>query len=219
MRLLAMMLCLTTFGLWAQPKKVTESVAITGQELLDLEFDFADDIVFETWDKNEVLVEVMVEINDGEDNDIFSLSSETSNFTIYIEMDEDMWKKLSKEKDGKWNNCSYTSTINYKVYLPSKLSVRASTISGDYEFEYFGSEMKLKTISGAIDVTISEKDGMDFKAKTISGEIYSDIEIEYPYGKEGLRQIIGQDVRGRVSSGGVESNFETISGNIYLRKG
>ena len=60
---------------------------------------------------------------------------------------------------------------------------------------------------------------MDFKAKTISGEVFSDIEISYPYGKEGLRQVVGQDVRGRVSDGGVESKFETISGNIYLRKG
>jgi len=219
MRLVAMMLCLATFGLSAQPKKVTESMAVTGQKLLDLAFDFADDIVFETWDKKEVLVEVMVEINDGKDNDIFSLSSETSSSTIYIGMDEDMWKKLSKEKEGKWNNCSYTATINYKVYLPPTLRVTASTISGDYTFEYFGMEMKLKTISGAIDVTIPERQAMDFKAKTISGEIYSDIEIEYPYGKEGLRQIVGQDVRGRVSSGGIESNFETISGNIYLRKG
>lgn len=219
MRALIILLCLASFGLWAQPKKVTASVPVAGQSLLDLEFAFADDIEFQTWDKDEVLVEVMVEINNGEDNDIFSLSTETSSSMIYIEMDEDMWKKLSKEKDGKWNHCSYTSTINYKVYLPSKLSVRANTISGDYVFDYFGSEMKLKTISGAIDVTIPEKRGMDFKAKTISGEIYSDIEIEYPYGKEGLRQIVGQDVRGRVSSGGVESNFETISGNIYLRKG
>ncbi|MEQ6168406.1 hypothetical protein AAOE16_14520 [Ekhidna sp. MALMAid0563] len=219
MRALTIVLCLATFGLSAQPKKVTESVAVTVQQILDLEFAFADDIVFETWDKNEVMVEVMVEINDGKDNDIFTLSSNTSSSTIYIEMDEDMWKKLSKEKDGKWNNCSYTSTINYKVYLPTTLDVRANTISGDYEFEYFGSEMKLKTISGAIDVTIPANHGMDFKAKTISGEIYSNIEIEYPYGKEGLRQIVGQDVRGRVSSGGVESNFETISGNIYLRKG
>lgn len=218
MKALIIVLCLAAFGLSAQPKKVTESVTLTGQEILDLEFAFADDIVFETWDKNEVFVEVMVEINNGKDNDIFTLSSEKSSSTVYIEMDEDMWKKLSKEKDGRWNHCSYTSSINYKVYLPSKLRVRANTISGDYEVEYFGSEMKLKTISGAIDVTIPEKQGMDFNAKTISGEIFSDIEIEYPYGKEGLRQIVGQDVRGRVSPGGAESDFETISGNIYLRK-
>ncbi len=219
MRALTILLCLLTFASTAQPKKVTESVNVTGQNMLDLEFDFADDITFKTWDKNEVYVEVMVEINDGEYNDIFTLESSTSNSTIFIEMDEDMWKQISKKENGKWKNCSYTSTINYKVFLPSDMSVRAYTISGDYAFEYFGSEMKLKTISGAIDVTVPEKKGMDFKAKTISGEIYSDIEIEFPYGKEGLRQVVGQDVRGRVSSGGVESSFETISGNIYLRKG
>ncbi|WP_420317258.1 DUF4097 family beta strand repeat-containing protein [Ekhidna sp.] len=216
---LTILLCLATFGLSAQPKKVTESVTVTGQEMLDLEFAFADDITFKTWDKNEVFVEVMVEINNGEDNDIFTLNSSKSTNTIYIEMDEDMWKKISKEKNGKWDNCSYSSTINYTVYLPKNLDVRAETISGDFAFEYFGSEMNLKTISGDIDATIPERKGMDFKAKTISGEIYSDIKIEYPYGKEGLRQIVGQDVRGRVSDGGVESSFETISGNIYLRKG
>ena len=219
MKILAILLCAVAFGVTAQPKKVTESVNVSGQEMLDLEFDFADDIVFKTWDKNEVYVEVMVEINDGEYNDIFTLESHTSSSTIYIEMDEDMWKKISKKENGKWKNCSYTSTINYTVYLPSKLKVRSSTISGDYVFDYFGSEMRLKTISGAIDVTIPTSRGMDFKAKTISGEVYSDIEIEYPYGKDGLRQVVGQNIRGRISSGGIESSFETISGNIYLRKG
>ena len=219
MKALIMILCLATFGLSAQPKKVTASVEVTGQKMLDLEFAFADDITFKTWDKEEVFVEVMVEINDGEYNDIFSLSTDKSSSTIFVEMDEDMWKKIEKKKDGKWKNCSYTSTINYTVYLPKKLNVRANTISGDYQFDYYGSEMNLKTISGVIDVTVPSRLGLDFKAKTISGEIYSDIEISYPYGKEGLRQIVGQDIRGRVSDGGDESNFETISGNIYLRKG
>ncbi len=219
MKALTILLCMATLGLSAQPKKVTASVQVSGQEMLDLEFAFADDIIFKTWDKNEVYVEVMVEINDGEHNDIFTLSTETSSSTIYVEMDEDMWKKIQKKKNGKWDNCSYNTTINYTVYLPTRLSVRSNTISGDYEFEYFGSEMNLKTISGEIDVTIPATRGLDFKAKTISGEIYSDIEIKYPYGKKGLRQIVGQDVRGRVSDGGLESKFETISGNIYLRKG
>ncbi|MEO9872372.1 DUF4097 family beta strand repeat-containing protein [Ekhidna sp.] len=208
---------MANLGLSAQPKKVTASVPVSGQELLDLEFAYADDIIFKTWDKNEVYVEVMVEINNGKDNDVFSLKTNKSSSTIYVEMDEDMWKRI-KDENGKRKNCN-TSTIHYTVYLPKKLNVKSNTISGDYEFEYFGAEMKLKTISGVIDVTISEKQGMDFKAKTISGEIYSDIEIKYPYGKKGLNQIVGQDIRGRVSSGGIESNFETISGNIYLRKG
>lgn len=218
MRALIILLCLSTLGLAAQPKKVTEEVKVSGQHRLDLDFAFASEITFKTWDKSQVFVEVSVEINDGEDNDIFTLKSETTESTIYIEMDKDMWKKISKDSD-KWNNCNYTSEINYTVYLPKNLKVRSETISGDYTFEYAGQEMDLKTISGAIDISVPERVGLDFRVKTISGEVYSNIEIEYPNGKEGLRQIVGQKFKGRINKGGIESNFETISGNIYLRKG
>jgi len=219
MKALIIVLCLATFGLSAQPKTVTETVAVSGQKKLDLDFAFADDITSKVWDKKEVLVEVSVEINKGEDNDIFSLKTDKTESSIYIEMDEKMWKKIEKNSDGKWNSCSYTSTINYTVYLPKGLRVKSNTISGDYLFEYFGGEMDLKTISGAIDVTVPQKLGLDFKAKTISGEVYSDIDIKYPEGKEGLRQVVGQNFKGRINEGGVQSEFETISGNIYLRKG
>ena len=202
---------------WTQPKIVRESMSVAGQERLDLEFAFADDITFQIWDKQEVLVEVSVEINDGEDNDIFSLKTSQTSSTIYFEMDEDMWKKIKRE--GKKGNCSYQSTLNYTVFLPMGLSVASNTISGDYEFEYFDQPMRLKTISGAIDITVPTSLSLDFDAKTISGEVFSDIDITYPEGKEGLRQIVGQDFKGRINKGGALSKFETISGNIYLRKG
>jgi hypothetical protein len=208
---------MATFALSAQPKKVSESVKLNGQTDLELEFTFADDITFKTWEKNEVLVEVDVEINDGKYNDIFTLNSSISSTRVLIEMDEDMWEKIDRE--DRENNCHWRTNIDYTVYLPKTLTVEANTISGDYEFEYYGTAMKLKTISGAIDMTIPQKASLDFRAKTISGEVYSDIDIKFPYGKDGLRQIVGQKVRGRISDGGPESKFETISGDIFLRKG
>lgn len=219
MKAVAILLMFISMNAFAQPKKVVERVLVSGQDRLNLEFAFASNITFETWDRQEVLVEVTVEINGGEDNDIFELSTETTESSIYFEMDEDMWKKISKDKKRNWNNCSYTSEINYQVFLPAGLKVKANTISGDYEFSYFGEEMDLKTISGAIDITVPREYSLDFNAKTISGEVYSDLEIEYPEGKEGLRQIVGQNFRGRINQGGQLSDFETISGNIYLRKG
>ena len=216
-KLIIMALGIMALDLQAQPIKVTESVTVNKETLLQLDFDFADNISFQLWDKPQVLVEVLVEINDGEDNDIFSLNSSTSSTTILIAMDEDMWKKIPKERRNK-RNCSFTSTLDYVVYLPKELKVSASTISGDYEFEYFNQPMQLKTISGAIDVTIPSNLGLDFKAKTISGEVYSDIEIDFPEGKKGLKQIVGQDFKGRINGGGPQSELETISGNIYLRK-
>lgn len=216
MKALAIVLCAISLGAFAQPKKVTESVTITGQSVLDLEFTFANDITFKTWDKKEVYVEVEVEINDGEDNDIFTMNTDKTNSTIYIEMDKNMWKKISRNEKG---NCNVISSIYYTVYLPKEMQVKANTISGNYLFEYFGMAMKLKTISGEIDITVPSKSGFDFRAKTISGEVYSNVEMEYPDGKEGLRQIVGQNFKARINSGGEESHFETISGNIYLRKG
>ncbi len=219
MRALTIALCLVVLGAAAQSKKVTESVMISGQTSLDLDFTFASDITFKTWDKNEVLVEVDVNIQDGEYNDIFSLSSDKGTNTISIAMDKDMWKKIEKERGDKWNNCSWTSEINYTVYAPKSMKISAYTISGDYTLTYSGVPMYLKTISGEIDVTVPEKSGLDFKAKTISGEVYTDLEVEFPYGKEGLRQVVGQNVRGRIGKGGEQTELETISGNIYLRKG
>ncbi len=217
MKALVILMSLVTLGSFAQSKKVTESVALTGQTRLELEFPFADNIILKTWDKDEVLVEVDVEINDGEDNDIFVLESSKSESTVFIEMDEDEWDRIGKDR---WNrNCNWRTDIYYTVYLPKKLKVEANTISGDYEFTYFGTPLRLKTISGAIDMTVEDDQSLDFKAETISGEVFTDIDIEFPYGKSGLRQIVGQNVRGRINKGGEESQLETISGNIYLRKG
>lgn len=214
MRLLFLILLLPVVA-QAQPTIVNERVVLEKQNQVILEFDFADEIVFETWNKREVYVEVEVSINEGEYDHIFSLKSSTTESAVFVSMDKNMWKKV---KD-KGNNCYWQTEINYRVFLPGKMEVKANTISGNYQLTYFGNRLVLNTISGEIDLTVPKNESLDFEAKTISGEVFSDIDIEYPKGKEGLRQIVGQDFEGRIGKGGPESSFETISGNIYLRKG
>lgn len=194
--------------------KVTESAVVSGQELLELGFDFADEIEINTWDKNEVLVEVSVSINEGEYDHIFTLEKRVTARSIQINMDKDMWKQIDR-KDG---NCSFTSNIYYKVYLPATLELESNTISGDYLVKNYTKQLSLKTISGDIDISVPSNKGLDFKAKTISGEIYSDLDIAYPDGKDGLKQVVGMNITGRIYNGGTPMKLETISGNIYLRK-
>lgn len=210
---------LSVLSLCAQPEKVTKSVTVNGQDLLDLNFAFANDITFKVWNKSEVFVEVMVEINGGEDNEIFTLHETKSASTIAIAMDEDMWEKLSGSENAKGYTCCNQSSIDYTVYLPAGLKIKANTISGNYDLEYFGESIELKTISGEIDLTIPLQAGLTFDAKTITGEVYANVAIEYPEGKEGLKQIVGQNFRGKINGGNTHSSFETISGNIYLREG
>ena len=212
---------LMTVLLWAASwagyaqTQVTESANVGKQQLLQLNFDFADEITIQTWDKNEVYVEVRVSINDGEYDHIFTLEKAVTEGTITISMDKDMWKKV--ERTG--NNCSFQSEIVYQVFLPGQLRVKANTINGNFITTPMAQEVELKTISGDIDITVAPEKGLDFKAKTISGEIYSDLEIDFPEGKEGLRQVVGMNVRGKINSGGSPMELETISGNIYLRGG
>ncbi len=186
---------------------------ITSQQRITINFPFTDEIVIKTWDKKEASIEAKVTINEGEDDTMFAIQKSINNSEIDFSMDEKQWKANEKKRDS-WN-----SEIFITIYIPASMEVDAKTISGDIITNYFDQSLELKTISGNIDLTIETNKGLDFRAKTISGDVYSDLEISYPQGKDGLRKFVGMDIDGRIRQGGKKSSFETISGNVYLRKG
>lgn len=190
-----------------------EKADITTQNQVNIDFPFTDEIVIKTWDKKEAFVEARVTINEGEDDAMFAIEKSVTSSTIEFLMDKDQWKGNEKKRD------CWTSEIFITIYLPASMGVSAKTISGDIITHYFDQPLELKTISGNIDLTIESNKGLDFRAKTISGDVYSDLEITYPQGKDGLRKFVGMDVDGRIRQGGKKSSFETISGSVFLRKG
>ena len=190
-----------------------ENVDITTQNEITINFPFTDEIVIKTWDKQKAFVEAKVNINDGEDDAMFAIQKSVSISEVEFSMDEKQWKANEKKR-----NC-WTSEIFITIFIPSTIKVSAKTISGDIILHYFDQNLEIKTISGNIDLTISSDKGLDFRAKTISGDVYSDIDISFPLGKEGLRKMVGMDVAGRIRQGGKTSSFETISGSVFLRKG
>ncbi len=191
---------------------VEEKIVISDEEKLELGFDFANEIELINWEKNEVVIKVSVTINDGEDDEIFELITRKHDGVVSVNLNLDNWKNQWSQ-----NDCYHTSEINYTVYFPSSMKLEAKSISGNFTLKTLNGQAVVKTISGDIDLTVP--DGLDFNAKTITGEIYSDLEIEYPFGREGLNQIVGMKVKGKVKNGSAYQNLETISGNIYLRKG
>lgn len=205
------LLTLATLAGSAQ-SQVSFSENITTQTILELKLPFATEILLESWAKTEVMVEVSVFINDGEDNDLFKLDKEVSTEVIRFEMDMNPFEQA----DRSWRrNCNFEIEITYKVFYPKTMELDAETIDGTFVLKSSPTLARLKTISGDIDISVL--DGLLFHAKTISGEIYTDLDIQIP-NKDGLRQLVGMDVRGTVGNGGKEYILETISGNIYLRK-
>lgn len=209
--LFALLICLS-LSVSAQ-KKVEDRQPVDGQRTLSLDFPFADDIVIETWDKAEVYVEATVDINDNEDNDLFAIRSGSSERRIYMEMDESVWESRSKKRR---KNC-WKSDIAIKVYLPKTLEIDAETISGNYELAYYGKPFFFKTISGDLDLSVDKNENLDIMVKTVTGEVYTDLELTFPRGKDGLRQIVGMDLEGRLNKGGEILEMETVSGNVFLR--
>tara|TARA_Y100001972_G_scaffold124328_2_gene173250 strand:+ start:403 stop:1044 length:642 start_codon:yes stop_codon:yes gene_type:complete len=190
-----------------------EKAEITAQKQVSINFPFTDEIEIKIWDKQEVYLQANVTINEGADDGMFAIKKSISGSKIDFSMDNERWNAHAKKRDN------WTSDIFITIYLPSTMEVSAKTISGNIITTYFDQPLALKTISGNIDLTIDANKGLDFRAKTISGDVYSDIEISFPQGKDGLRKMVGMDVAGRIRHGGKKSSFETISGSVFLRKG
>jgi len=76
---------------------VEKTLAVNNKQSIELDFRFADDIRIISWDKKEVYVKAIVEINDGEDNDKFSFDTFEGNSFIKIESEIKDLDKLSRK--------------------------------------------------------------------------------------------------------------------------
>lgn len=78
----------------------------------------------------------------------------------------------------------------------------------------------IKSISGEIDLSIPEKSNADLELASISGEIYSDLDIKPAGDKSKSLPYIGgsSNIKAKLNSGGVKFMVSSVSGNIYMRK-
>jgi DUF4097 and DUF4098 domain-containing protein YvlB len=78
----------------------------------------------------------------------------------------------------------------------------------------------ISLVSGFIDITMPDDSPADLYLSSISGEIYTNLDVEIMgNNKENMQRLGGgRNIRGTLNGGGVEVNLKTISGDIYLRK-
>ncbi len=99
----------------------------------------------------------------------------------------------------------------------------ASSISGNIEITVSELSQKgptsISVVSGYIDLTLPADAQADLILGTISGEIYTNMNINR-IGEDDsdLSMIGGRTIRGTINGGGVKVELKTISGTIYVRK-
>lgn len=218
-------------------QKITQSYTTKGINNVLINLKYAKNIELKSWNKKELVVQAIVNMNNNKDNHFFSLKNKKSNGKFFINSDYKNFFKFNNKNviiTNKKQNCkhNYNSIIvTYTVFVPEKINLEIKSISGNVEVENYNGkldlnltsgnitikkitkEMNLKTISGDIDVYVSDA---YLKAETISGSIYSNLDITFS--NKNKLKLFKTKIIGKVNKGNLSLNLKTISGDIFLRK-
>ncbi len=210
-------------------KIITKTLPLSSGQAVHLNLKFGDTIQVRYWDKSEVSVRIAATINNGKLNDALRVESASTAQAVSLNTDFD--RELIKQ--GKAEDCpgtrstwqqnkdgdhfSVCSTINYVIYLPQRAALRVETINGNIDIEGAMNSVWAKSISGFVDMSWPVAKGANVAMKTITGEVYSDLTIDFK-NKRPKNPIVGYLLEGTLLSGGPELRLESISNNIFLRK-
>jgi len=98
-----------------------------------------------------------------------------------------------------------------------------SSTSGDVEIDFAqlsqGNPTSISLVSGFIDIAVPADSRANFNMSSVSGEIYTDLNLDLRgQNREGMDRLGGGGrIEGTLNGGGVEIGLKTISGDIYLR--
>ena len=190
-------------------KTIEKHISFSGKNALTLKIQIADSIKIKTWDKNEVYLKASVNINENKDNEAYLTSFDDSGNSVVVD---------AKFKDnyfkGRNNNCCNQSLIYWEVYMPEKTRFSVETINADVTITGQTKEMKVKSISGYIDLAVPANKQADLDFSTISGRMYSNHNLAPTQMHSGVPLKISE----KLNSGGDPIKLETISGDIFFRK-
>ena len=189
-------------------QKIEKHIDFSGKESVSINLQIADSINLHTWDNNEISVTGSVNINDNKDNDAYITSFVESENLVSINgsFKEDYFK-------GRNNSCCETD-IYWEIYIPEKTDFTIETINANITIDGKTTAMKVKSISGFIDLAISQERQADIDFSTITGTIYSNLDLHPDERKSSIPTVIKE----KLNNGGSPIRLETISGDIFFRK-
>ena len=190
---------------------------------VSMNFQISDSIRIITWAKNEVYLKSTIDVNDNKNNDdykmTFNSSGTTLNITAKLETDGERHRDSSGKHWGGNCNCyCYESNIYHEIYIPENTDFSVETINGNIVISGNTAGIRAKSISGYIDLTMVPQKPAALRMQTISGTMYSNFDLGTTNGRS--RQVGGRTVDAQINgSGGKAVDLETISGDIFFRKG
>ena len=223
-----LLMVLMPFCLQAQ-KVLEQSWPLASGKAVNLKLDHAQDIQLKGWDSPEVKIKAVIQVNGGRYNDAITLTADqrANELALTSVLDEkkigdtantdcDGQQSSWQQGNGK-NRRTVCLEVTYEVWIPKNAAVNLKTISGNVTATNLKGALNLYSISGFIDVSLPERTQADFWLKSITGELYTNLDLAILNKKDEI-PIVGYEMLGKVGEGGTDVRLETISSNIYLRK-
>ena len=189
-------------------KKTEKHISFKGKEMLTLDIQIADSIRIHTWSKDETYITSSVNINNNRDNDAYQIDYKDTGSSIEVK------GGLSKGYFKNKSNSSTHTDIYWDVWIPDNKYFTVETINANITIEGHTDRMKVKTISGYIDLSEPSGKNADIDFSTITGTIYSNHSLSAGSQHSGIPTKITD----RLNKGGSLIKLETISGDIFFRK-
>ncbi|GAA4351048.1 DUF4097 family beta strand repeat-containing protein [Kangiella taiwanensis] len=198
------------------------------------------------WDKDEILLEYTVTADDADDIDNIKVEVKHSNDDFDVEVDINSGGFMNW--GGNSGQVSFslkvpqgasldsiesvngniriegvtgeikTETVNGKIMIKNaSQDVKFGTVNGNVEvhLDQLSSSSRVKgdTVNGDIEVYLPENDGFELRTETVNGDLSNDFGIEVDEG-----EYVGADMDGQYKGGGASLKFDTVNGDIDVRK-
>ena len=225
--IITLLLMLVSLLGFSQAETFEKSVALNGKRI-SIDADMASTINVSTWSKKQVQVKVTYELNDGDLNDAVTvdLDDQSNRIRLKVDVDEKVIRNASvsdcdREDATYWGSRRGTkvcAVISIEVFVPEQMELDIETVLADVLMKGEFEELDIKTVTGDIDVTWPEKQGTEIELKTVTGNIFTDFNLSSKRDK-GLPIISSHKIATTYKSGEGYLKLESVTSNIYLRKG
>ncbi|WP_316802751.1 hypothetical protein [Pedobacter nototheniae] len=219
--------------------KITRTYPVKKGQNIELRFDYPKIVRISSWDKNEVLVEATVKINDGQSNQAFTLTDSSVDEKIsignkldmdqipndYFLVDHGIKTKFSTKEDlekyKKEKGSSNVTTIyqqkdieiTIEIKVPSNVNTDIVSVYGMIELKDFDGPIKANAKYGGVDASLTEQKIGKIKLTNHYGKIYTDLNLKptEQTDKNFFTSITASPGKGPDYD--ISSNY----GNIYVR--
>ena len=227
-------------GVLVAQTPVTKSYPVSAGQKIVFHFDYPELVKISTWDKNEVSIEGVVSINNGESDDAFELSQSVSGNVMKIEnrirglkdlpqrititrgtekitfKSKEDYKKYRDEHGKDFSNTNFGVDIDIvlEIKVPKNMETKLESVYGMVEVANFQGPLSVDATYGGVDVTVQEKTTGELIAETGYGQIYTNLEQKFTGSEfEDFHTVVS------IKPGtGPKYSFESKYGNVYLRK-